>query len=285
MTLDSPVDPMKQENLFKRAVAALRGRFSEQYPDILLNPSGGVDTPDKNLLSGVQLADFEADLLSGDGNELQGKFLSVHSSSALAVNTFARFRRNPGELSLLGKAGFQIDGFERKCSAGIQGRRSPNLDLVTRNDDCVLGIESKFTEHLKPHEAKFSPEYDKQIVDHRRKTAWFDEMHRLIANPKAYTFLDVAQLVKHAFGLGFCFPNEEATLLYIYWEPANADDIRSLIVHREEVARFAARVSGSKPMFQSVSYPDLWTDWAQRKKPEWLSSHVNALRQRYEVCV
>jgi hypothetical protein len=232
----------------------------------------------------VRLADFEADLRQGDGNELAGKFLSVHSSSALAVNTFAPFKRDPGQLCLFEHAGLNVDGFERKCDAGV-GRGPPNLDAIASNRNSIVAIESKCTEHLTAHRAEFSDAYNKEIQDWRRKTTWFDEMNRLVAQPDSYLFLDVAQLVKHAFGLGFCFQDQEATLLYLYWEPQNFADIPELVTHRKEVKQLSQNISGSKPKFLAASYRELWDAWMKQKLPVWLPAHVNELRRRYDILI
>jgi hypothetical protein len=58
---------------------------------------GYVDWPQGNLIPGVRLDQFEADLRRGDGNELRMKFCALHSSAALAVNCFAPFKRSTRE--------------------------------------------------------------------------------------------------------------------------------------------------------------------------------------------
>ena len=48
-------------------------------------------------------------------------------------------------------------------------------------------------------------------------------MSALVERPDTYRLLDAAQLVKHAFGLARRFPHEPAVLLYLFWEPADAE--------------------------------------------------------------
>jgi hypothetical protein len=244
----------------KRAMSALGQRLGEVKPGLTLNSKGYVDDWQHNLLSGTNPQWFEAELKEGDGNELAGKFRAAHSSSALAVNTFARFKTACSKLSLANWGGCEWFRFEVKCPAGIirkDGRQSPpNLDLLARGapfvlgdeSKCsVLGIESKCTEHLKTRNPKFSPAYNDQIKgdDARRKSTWFELMQQIRVTD--YCQLDAAQLIKHAFGLAHCFAKCKLTLLYLYWEPKNADEFLEFKNHREEVKRFEGEVNGSLP--------------------------------------
>jgi len=211
------------------------------------------------------------------------KFRAAHSSTALAVNTFARFKPNAAALLLPSNGGFATLHFERKCPHGLRGRKSPNLDVLVEGPNGVVGVESKCTEHLSRHTAEFSTVYNTEIKDKRRQTPWFYEMERLVSDPRTYCWLDAAQLVKHAFGLAYTFPERPATLLYIFWEPSNPEEHPIFAEHRAEVARFAASVSGAGPKFVSMSYPELWTFWDFQPEPAWLPAHVGRLRARYGV--
>jgi hypothetical protein len=75
--------------------SALIQGFLLSAPHAVLDKNGYVNEAEQNLIEGVRLKDFEADLLQGDGNEMKGKFRAAHSSSALAVNTFAPFKAHP----------------------------------------------------------------------------------------------------------------------------------------------------------------------------------------------
>jgi len=46
----------------------------------VLDEKGYVSETGQNLIEGVHLDDFEADLRQGDGNELEGKFRAAHSA-------------------------------------------------------------------------------------------------------------------------------------------------------------------------------------------------------------
>ena len=80
-------------------------------------------------------------------------------------------------------------------------------------------MNSKCLEHLSPHIANRAPAYQAEITDRRRGTAWFQEMLRLIDDPRAYRWLDAAQLVDRTLGLMHTFADHPVTLLYLFWEP------------------------------------------------------------------
>jgi hypothetical protein len=56
----------------------------------------------------------EADLTVGGGHELEKKFRAVHSSSALAINTFAPFKISLEVLTVAGKSSFKSIQFEKR---------------------------------------------------------------------------------------------------------------------------------------------------------------------------
>lgn len=235
------------------------------------------------LLPMVSAHDFEADLGAGSGNELQTKFRAVHSSSALAVNAFAPFRQRIGELALPDHSLFQALAFEQKCPTGLRRGTPPNLDVLLSGVGGVVGIESKLTEYLATHHARFSSAYVVEIRDARREQSYFREMLRLLDEPDSYRLLDAAQLIKHAFGLAGTFGERPATLLYLFWEPANPSASPVFEEHRREIAAFSERVAGSMPHFKAMSYPELWSYWRDAGQQVWLARHVEELRARYDV--
>lgn len=265
--------------------SALIQGFVRSAPQGVLDEKGYVSEAGQNLIEGVHIVDFEADLRQGDGNEMEGKFRAAHSSSALAVNTFAPFKSDPAALRLPAGSGFASLSFERKCPHGLAGRRSPNLDVVAEGPTGVVAVESKCLEPLTPHVANFAPAYDAEIRDGRRETAWFQEMLRLVEEPRAYRWLDAAQLVKHAFGVAYTFADRPMTLLYLFWEPSNPEVYPIFAEHRAEVTRFAASVGGGGPEFVAMSYSELWSSWGTCSHSEWLRTHVGRLKARYGVAV
>ena len=101
-------------------------------------------------------------------------------------------------------------------------------------------------------------------------------------NPNAYAFLDGAQLVKHALSLGYCFPDEAVTLLYLYWEPANGGNFQSVLDHRKELIELQNRVTGDRIGLEGMCYLDLFRHWAG-SGVAWLESHATQLMRRYCV--
>jgi hypothetical protein len=259
---------------------ALRNGLLASAPHAVIDKNGYVGEASQNLIEGVRLEDFEADLLQGDGNEMKGKFRAAHSSSALAVNTFAPFKAYPDALRLPRAGDFASMHFEQKCPTGLVGRRSPNLDVLADGPNGVVAVESKLLEPLTPHVAEFSPDYDAITAE---GTEWFAEMKRLREKPSRYRWLDAAQLVKHAFGIAHTFRNRPATLLYLFWEPSNSEEHPFFSEHRAEVTRFADSITGGGPEFAAMSYPELWRSWDTQPEPRWLQTHVGRLRARYGV--
>lgn len=266
------------------ATRALRNALISTRKGLIISPTGYVSDPSENLLDGIRLPDIEADFRQGDGNELEEKFRAAHSSSALAANNFAPFKLRPGSLRLAGVSHLGAPTFEQKCPTGLLGT-PPNLDLVAENDSAAVGVESKCTEFLRRHVAKFRPAYDDQIRDERRGDPWFAEMRRLVRNPASYVWLDAAQLVKHAFGLARAFRARRTFLLYLFWEPTNAFDFSVFNEHRREIEQLSERVVGAHPEFKAMSYRELWEEWERGDPPQWLLTHLGKVRARYDVAI
>ena len=264
-----------------RALRALRDALAR--PGVVLDEQGYTRSFADNLVPSVEIADFEADLAQGSGDELGGKFRAAHSSSALAVNCFAPFKRNLSDLRVCRADGFASLNFEKKCPTGLRGT-PPNLDVLLGCAEGVVAIESKCTEYLSPHAARFSSAYQTGIRDARRESAWYREFLRLVDEPQAYRWLDAAQLVKHALGLMHCYPEHRVTLLYLYWEPLNAADYAPCEDHRCETMAFAERIAGPHLDFEAMNYDDLWSSWDE-SAPQWLRTHIRDLRTRYSVVI
>ena len=245
------------------AYRALADRFHLINPNTAISSNGYVSSIDDNLLPRISRDQFEDDLRKGDGNELEAKFLAAHSSSALAVNCFASFKRDERsrKLALGGITGFNKPTFEKKCPTGLRGT-SPNLDLLCESEAGVVGVESKCTEYLAKHGSfSFSSAYSDKIRDERRSGAWFKAMELIDGRDSDFLYLDVSQLIKHAFGLARSYRGKTPILLYVFWEPSNASDFPVFATHRKEIRHFEEMVSGDSPRFISMSYPELWSSW------------------------
>jgi len=95
-------------------------------------------------------------------------------------------------------------------------------------------------------------------------------MQTIQAQPGSFRSLEVARLIKHAFGLARCFNGQRATLLYLYWEPQDADREPVMLAHRREIERFTHLVTSGFPTFRARSHRHLWTEWEQTAGPTWL---------------
>ena len=215
------------------------------------------DKPCWNLLPDVPLEQVRADYLRGSGKEWDTKFRAVHSSAALAANSFGRWKTTMDILSLLGYRGFRSLELERQLPTGLGGT-PPKLDAVLESKEAVIGVESKFLEPLRPKTPKFVASYDSPDLP-------FDKPWRALyqaAKKWGLQHFDVAQIVKHYLGLRRSFiDGRQIVLLYVYWEPVDASRYTEYVTHKEEVDKVSQLVAGSQVRFVAKSYLELWREW------------------------
>lgn len=96
---------------------------------------------------------FIMQYLDGDGNELNEKFWSVHSSSRFAFELYSWM----ANCSLI-----KDICFEKKLTGLNETKRSPNMDVYIELDDRIIFIESKFSESSSQKIDSLSPAYDKE---------------------------------------------------------------------------------------------------------------------------
>lgn len=284
---------MLETSIRKRAVAAvvqqlrsIKGNkiFRRERPEYTLTTEG-------NLIPGVTEADFREDLDEGDGSELSdlpkapAKFCAAYSSSALVVNTFGPFRHFPDHLALVGYSDFRNTQFERKCPTGLRGI-PPNLDFFATGAKSLVAVESKFLETLQPKRAIFKESY-RTAIGTWAEPVWEGAYEDLLDNPTKFVHLDAAQLVKHYLGIRNTFPDCQVAkvLVYLFWEPVNAEDISEFREHRREVEVFSRTVQESEIRFVALSYKELWRYWSETSGWEGMRAHVEALKQRYELSI
>lgn len=252
----------------------------------------------ENTLSMVQESDFVDDFKRGSGHELspksgKPKFCSIVSSAALVVNAFAPWKRYREILSIdLGKAvirGFLEFNFEEKVLNGLNGA-PPHLDVWLSNDHAIIGIESKFTELFDKKKKEFSDQYRMYIRSNQEEflgSPWIDfiDQENLIGS---YKHLDVAQLVKHYFGLKHYKkthnPKKTIYLLYLYWYP-NGHDLQDDLVykeHDEELGRFASYVEKDRDIiFKHMTYNQLYQSWCMSAYDDNVRAHLLEFERRY----
>jgi hypothetical protein len=280
-------------DLVRRCKAALSERVRDLNPDSewIDGFRGYLRHIEDVLLPEITPDLYHAEIDDGAGGELQWsirngrncppKMQAAYSSSALVVNSFAPWKRQLAGLELYGRSGFSSLRFEVKVPTQLGGT-PPHLDFLAEAPDAAaVASESKATEFLQPHRTEFAPSYG-SVCWPTCVESYSVIMRRLQLRPSTFAFLDAAQLVKHAFGLSAKFSDREVILLYLFWEPANRDSYREFDRHRDEIAEFAACVTGSSVTFCWKSYPELWADWAQQDDL-WLRQHAAKLFERYAV--
>jgi hypothetical protein len=257
---------------------ALCSKFKDIFPYRPIKSNGYLKNLTHNLLPDVNLKDFENELRGGSGDELKRKFLAVHSSSALVVNTFAPFKNYPSKLNLCRVQGFRSITFEQKLRTGLGGT-PPNLDLVAENDTDVIAVESKLLEYFAPKKPSFSKSYRKERLP-QAEDKWLALMESL--RDSAPKYLDVAQLIKHYFGLrnNAKYTKCNITLLYLFWEPENSSKFNLFQKHRDELNDFAQEVAETSIRFAYKSYAELWSEWIAEGIFE---THVKKLQARYGI--
>jgi hypothetical protein len=247
---------------------------------------GYLESVSLNLFGGLSLI-AKAAFLAADGGELSddegrpAKMRSLISSSALALNVFQYWAlcANAPIGKALGLSG-TVQGieFERRLPTGT-GRKPANLDVVvTMDDGAIVGVESKFTEWMRP--SKKQPTSIAPYVRNER-TLWHDAALNGAANlarairdgTETFKHLDVAQLLKHALGLGRA-ARQGWALRYVWFDASGeAGD-----THRSELDRFRALV-GDELNFQAISYQELAMGISQL--PNVVPQYLAYLRERY----
>lgn len=248
-----------------------------------IDEKGYVTHAADNLLTGVDFEALEADYTQGSGNELAGKFRAVHSSAALVANNFGPWKQTPAKMWLCGYTEFQTLTFEAKCPTGLKGT-PPNLDALLEGESIVIGVESKFTEYLRPKVPFFPPSYRRENLP-LIEDAWWEILTATRSEEKKQ-HLDVAQLIKHYLGLRRHTVNSQqnAILLYLFWEPTNWADFEIFQQHRAEITKFASQVADTTLQFEAQSYLELWQTWTKQLARPY-QSHLDAVRSRYEVTI
>jgi hypothetical protein len=247
------------------------------------------------LLPGLPRDKILAAYAAAPGKELaSGKFGSVTSSAVLAANAFGVFLDNPAVLPPLpgsDPSWFPATAIALEATVRLPwaGGTHPCLDVLIKTPTALIGIESERFEpfdHIEP--ADFRAPYDRDWGTSME--GYLGLRDGLRANPLAYRHLNACQLVKHAFGLRSAvhrkrWSGKVPLLVYLYSEPALGRDGRPIPpavhqVHRAEILRFGAAVSGSEVGFLAVSYEDLLASWAAAGTPD-LAAHAAAVRAAF----
>ena len=224
----------------------------------------------------------------GAGSELSGHMRALHSSSALAVNFFDYWtdRDKTPILSALGidsEGGDSLD-FEAQFHTGLGGT-PPHLDVaITYSTGFVVGVEGKFTEHLKRStrgKSNFTTAYfpkstgrwtgkDLPACQSLAEELWAEELR---GGRQRFEYLDPRQLLKHALGLAAQLGNR-FSLYYLYYDwPGDG-----MGAHRREVDLFDECVGG-EIRFKALTYQEVFEKL--RDSGQAGSEYLDYLETRY----
>lgn len=234
-----------------------------------------------------RLADLLIDGVEDDQLPLsldRSRLRSPDSAAALAINTFLPWQRVPEQMPLAGYTGFQAMQFEVRCPTGLRGT-PPHLDLLALRENAAVAVTVRCSEYLGRRKSPVAASYDRLLEETRGLDAWRQYLHELRSSPRRFALLDLGALIKYALALGRTFPDRQAVLLYLYWEPIDADMFEEFRRHRSELDALMADTSTNRIRFQAQTFASLWSDWAERREPAWLADHVKRLRSRYSVAL
>lgn len=209
---------------------------------------------------------------------------SPHSAAALAINNFLPWQRAVDQMPLAGWVGFDAIQFEVRCPTGLRGT-PPHLDLLALREGVAVAVTVRCIDYLSRRKSAVAASYDRLLAATPALEPWLRLLEQLRQSPHMYRHVDLGGLVKYALALGRTFPDRQTTLLYLFWEPLDADQFEEFRRHRAELAALRDGVQGASVTFEAQSFRNLWDSWAERRSPPWLSRHVSRLRARYCVSI
>lgn len=228
---------------------------------VIASESGYVNSVDDHLFRPLSAAARDQ-FREASGQELAGKMLALHSSSALAANVFDFWmdrNRAPLQNALGIDSAIKDLQFERKCLTGLPGA-PPNIDVVLRlADGSLLAIESKFCEWLAPatvEAAKAKPEFQASYFRGERRwaarglPACQGLAEAMQAGTVRFQQLHAGQLLRHALGLAGAGSPFRLWYLYADWACAEQE------AHDVDLKRFAQAV-GVEIGFRAMTYQAL----------------------------
>ncbi|MGH6898151.1 MAG: hypothetical protein ACREJ5_16655 [Geminicoccaceae bacterium] len=268
-------DSQSQASLTQRTGLALAEALRHQRAGAAFLADGRIRRIDDLLIDGVHHEHLPDSI---DRTRLR----SPHSAAALAINTFLPWQRTLDQLPLAGWTGFDVVQFEVRCPTGLRGT-PPHLDFVALRGEVVVAVTVRCTEYLSRRKTAVAPSYDRLLAATPGLDPWRAQLERLRHEPNCHRHLDLGALVKFALALGRTFPERPTTLLYLYWEPLNAEEFDEFCHHRREAAELRAAVGEARVAFDAQSFDAIWRQWADHRAPAWLADHVDRLRARYSV--
>lgn len=207
---------------------------------------------------------------------------TAHSGMALAINSFFPWRQASDQLELANHEGFGAIQFDVRCPTGLRGT-PPHLDVLALRDDHAVAVTVRSVEYLTKRRSPIAESYDGLLLRTPGMQPWHDHLAAWRTGEAGYRHVDLPALIKYATALGQTFPDRTSTLLYLYWEPLDADAYDVFRRHRNELDALTGAVGGARVDFTAKTFDHLWQDWSKRTSPVWLANHVARLRRRYAV--
>lgn len=236
-------------------------------------------------------AETVQELSSGDGNELgdkinPGKIQALHSSCALAVNTFDYWRslnNKSGIAKALAIPSTNMERiiFENKYPILQNSNKHPNIDIVIeyKNGNCCA-IECKFTEPFYKRQGERGLKH--KYLDEFSSWAIIPAINNLAKSispsDNDFKYLDPAQLIKHTLGLLTKYNNDKTKfrLVYLYYASYGEEGY----THEKEIETFSNIACQDGISFQSGTWQDLILNLSKDLWNEH-NSYVKYLFQRY----
>ena len=150
----------------------------------------------------------------------------------------------------------------------------------------LVGVESKLTETLEEHEpVEWKPPYFEKRMARLLKDGWADVFSESLEGEWTPSHLGLEQLIKHALAINSRQTTAERHLVYVYWEPTNADEVAAVGRHRKQVAELKMKVGDASPHLHVLTYDGLFAEWSSLGRPTWAAEHVDELQARYELAI
>ena len=245
------------------------------------------------LFDYLPISEIVAAVERSPGNEIRSsKLASPESSAALAFNTFGFFIKRAGELPIIPcteDCGWPATFVSIEQTAPFPWSprgRHPWLDAFVETELHIIGIESK---RYEPYRAKKFGKFSKAYW----RPVWGDQMKpyerdAISQGDSRFGRLDVAQLVKHAFGLRTEGQRrgKAVRLVYLYAEPSIWPDGKEVNLlhmneHMGELRQFGDEVSGAEVIFSACSYRSLLQQWRGQTDSEIRSHAENIVKEFY----
>lgn len=278
--------------LRRKAIAALEQRLVDSGAPT----KGGGRVVEDVLVAGVSEAAEQAalaDLTGHGGGVLQPSkdgtipFCSAESSAAIAVNSFAVFADRPFADPLLGLTLGPPQFEQRYKITGFKSSAAPVLEVVFRDEDRALLIDSKLMEPWHKHEQEeIGPQYDAPAA--AVSPGALAMLEALRCGELTYLALDAPQLLKALLAVHGAIARDKlpaaCAIVALRWSPSDPGLLGDLFeLLGSELADFAARVADQPVAVRGLSYGELWASWASESAPGWLQEHARRLQDRYAI--